>query len=70
MLIICFIYTYYSESETHYLPHKGPTFKTKLRLEYVIGGMGALVVMLVACLAVSLFRRSRANQVPFIPFSY
>ncbi|XP_063592624.1 uncharacterized protein LOC134769821 [Penaeus indicus] len=35
---------------------------TKLMMEYVIGGMGALVVMLVACLAVSLFRRSHANQ--------
>ncbi|XP_047489020.1 uncharacterized protein LOC125039252 [Penaeus chinensis] len=40
----------------------GPTFKTKLMMEYVIGGMGALIVMLVACLAVSLFRRSHANQ--------
>ncbi|XP_063592507.1 uncharacterized protein LOC134769699 [Penaeus indicus] len=40
----------------------GPTFKTKQMMEYVIGGMGALVVMLVACLAVSLFRRSHANQ--------
>nr|XP_027209170.1 uncharacterized protein LOC113802756 [Penaeus vannamei] len=40
----------------------GSTSKRKLMMEYVLGGMGALVVMLVACLAASLVRRSHANQ--------